>query len=589
MISFSFRGKQAIIRTTGNLADTDKSMLKTPLFKELLSRFVDNLLNNNSVYLDIFPKGISPEEMKKELFLLLLSLTTKPKEAIIKEDSEKKKYFSNPVLLHQMIDHLYNFWRGFERYLICYSETYGEKSLQSTPYRTFNKTIEKINGLVRGIYRDISENITGTHPRIYRQMAAGFQVGLITIKPRFEVCQKPYDWLNKIPIIRQVLIEPPLILNPPMNKRSGKFRQVKSNPLDGLKINPEEWLCFPAKVGGLLVNLYFNNKFVGLGTSLANLFEMAEDEDLSKKPDALLMFGVPEKHMEKYKDNKTVFFEDSNNNLLVGAVPDSDDYGYFGYVKKMMLTLHNIIMMKKGRMPVHGAMVRVLLKNGSEANVVLFGDSGAGKSESLEAFRMLAKDYLRDMIVIFDDMGSLELSEDGSIKAYGTEIGAFVRLDDLQPGFAFGNIDRAIIMSAHKVNARVVLPITSHKEILYGYPIDFFLYANNYEEIDKKHPIFEEISSDKEALEIFGSGARIAKGTTMEKGLVNTYFANIFGPTQYKELHNPLAKKYFQAMHNSNVTLGILRTRLGISGYETKGPYEAAKALLEIISSKKVK
>ena len=58
---------------------------------------------------------------------------------------------------------------------------------------------------------------------------------------------------------------------------------------------------------------------------------------------------------------------------------------------------------------------------------------GAGKSESLEAFRSLGEEYISDMTVIFDDMGVLKIAQDG-IYGYGTEIGAFVRLDDLDQG-----------------------------------------------------------------------------------------------------------------------------------------------------------
>jgi len=175
------------------------------------------------------------------------------------------------------------------------------------------------------------------------------------------------------------------------------------------------------------------------------------------------------------------------------------------------------------------------------------------------------------------------LESNEKIKAYGTEVGAFVRLDDLQPGFAFGNIDRSIIMSPQKTNARAVLPITTMEEILYGYHIDYLLYANNYEDVDENKPLFEEITSDEDALRIFGEGARMAKGTTNEKGLVKAYFANIFGPPLYKELHDALAEKYFKTFFNSGIKLAQLRTRLGISGYETKGPEMAAKALFEKI------
>ena len=95
----------------------------------------------------------------------------------------------------------------------------------------------------------------------------------------------------------------------------------------------------------------------------------------------------------------------------------------------MTLTLHNLVMIKRGYLPIHGAMVNIELKDGKTANVVIMGDSGAGKSESLEAFRTLSEDYISNMTIIFDDMGTFK-EVDGKIYGYGTEIGAFVRLDD---------------------------------------------------------------------------------------------------------------------------------------------------------------
>ena len=70
--------------------------------------------------------------------------------------------------------------------------------------------------------------------------------------------------------------------------------------------------------------------------------------------------------------------------------------------------------------------------------MVIVGDSAAGKSESLEALRVLADEHLRSYTIIADDMGSLEIASDGTVRGYGTEIGAFVRLDDLQAGYASG-------------------------------------------------------------------------------------------------------------------------------------------------------
>ena len=188
------------------------------------------------------------------------------------------------------------------------------------------------------------------------------------------------------------------------------------------------------------------------------------------------------------------------------------------------------------------------------------------------------------MIVIADDMGSLEIGHNGEIIGYGTEIGAFLRLDDLQPGYAFGQIDRSIFMSPSQVNARIVLPVTTFDNLVKGYPVSFICYANNYEEVDEDHPIIERFSSPEHALQVFKEGAVMSKGTTTSHGLVHSYFANIFGPPQYKEIHDKIALQYFNAFYNSNVFVGQLRTRLGIPGYEIKGPEVAARELFNILN-----
>ncbi len=218
------------------------------------------------------------------------------------------------------------------------------------------------------------------------------------------------DKLGEIPIIRQVLINPPLIIDPPMNKRTGLFKQVPDDLLDGLQFEKGKWLCYPAQVGPLVVFIYFHQCFIGLGSSLANLFEIAADEKVATGPDAIFIYGADPEPMKKFGDLPTVFHDDTENNILVGAVPREDRFGYFGYLKKMALTLHNVAMMKRGRLPYHGSMSRIILKDGSAADVLIIGDTATGKSESLEAFRLLGKEKIAELIIIADDMGSLEIS-----------------------------------------------------------------------------------------------------------------------------------------------------------------------------------
>jgi hypothetical protein len=458
--------------------------------------------------------------------------------------------------------------------------------LDQRPYRTFNSTIESLTHLVRQTYRDIEENISGQHPNIFRQVRAGAEVAVIALPKDVALPVGSYQKLRGIPMIRQILLYPPLLLNPPMNKRTGKFERIDRNPLDKIGVTSSEWLCYPAKVGPLLILVYVHETFYELGLTLCNLFELADDQFLNRPVDAIYLFGVPGDALDDLAPMPTVFYDDLERGVLAAACPNKDQFGYFGYLKKMVLTLHNIKVMKLGRMPYHGAMVRIVTQGDQVLTALIVGDTGAGKSETLEAFRIIGEDQIEEMTVIADDMGSLEIDKEEKVIGYGTEVGAFVRLDDLQPGYAFGQLDRAIIMNPNQVNARVVLPVTTYEQVMAGYPIDMVLYANNYEEIDEEHPIVERFETPETALRTFREGTAMSKGTTTSTGLVHTYFVNVFGAVQYKPLHDEIAKRYFEAFFKNNTFVGQLRTRLGIAGWERKGPEEAAQELLRIISQR---
>lgn len=573
--------KQVIIYTPGQVCGNTEQLLASRAFREVVLRFISRIRRKETTLYDL----VAAEGCEDVLIDLLKALGRLPLDEAAALAPGTDAFTEDPKMLHQFVEELYDYWRHFDRFIVCHSETAG--ALDAKPYRIFNDSIEQLTHLVRAAYRDICENITGDHPRIYRQVAAGAQLGLIAVTKDWP-CNESLQNLKDIPFIRQILIDPPLIIDPPMNKRTGEFVKVEANPLAGLTFTPGDWFCYPAQVGSLVVFVYFHKLFMGLGCCLANLFELASDEQIRRGPDAVYAFGVPPEALAKFGDLPTVFHEDGANDLLVAAVPGESRFGYFGYLKKMILTLHNIVVMKKlGRMPFHGAMLRLTLKNGADpTTVVIIGDTGTGKSESIEALRVLGDDRIRELSIIADDMGSLEV-DNGSIRGYGTEIGAFVRLDDLQQGYAFDQIDRAIIMSPHKINARAVMPVTTMDEVLHGYPVDYILYANNYEDVDDQHPLIEEFHTEEEALAVFRRGTAMSKGTTTSSGLVHTYFANIFGPLQYPGLHEEIAKGIFQTAFHQGIFVGQIRTRLALPGHEQTGPEAAAGALLNLITDKK--
>lgn len=573
-------GNKAVLNIRERMCETPEELLASEKFRMVLDGCLEKLKLKNSPLVCIFRNCEIDEESVNDLVKTLTFLVKYESKLVPHIFDRSENFLKDLDALASFVEYLYDYWRHFDRFIINDSE--GDR-LDKRPYRTFNETIEQLTHLIRTVYRHIQENITGSHPNVYRQVPAGAEMAVISLPKDIPYGAEKYKKLNNIPVIRQMLIYPPLVIQQPMNKRTGHFKRIQQNPIDLVELNSNEWICYPAKVGKLLIMVYFHLDFFDLGFSMCNLFQLADDADLLKKPDALFLYGVPGNTIDGLAEYSTVFCDDQENRIFVGAIPNRPEFGYFGYLKKMILTLHNSIVMKSGNMPFHGAMVKILLQGNKEATILMMGDTGAGKSETLEAFRVLAEKHIRQLTIIADDMGSIELDSNGYPIGFGTEIGAFLRLDDLQPGYAFGHLDRSIIMNPSQVNARIVFPVTKFETTIQGHKIDYILYVNNYEEIDNEHPAIERFSSAEWAIDIFSEGAVMSKGTTTSSGLVHSYFANIFGPPEYKDLHDKIAARYFASFFKNNVYVGQMRTRLGIPGYESSGPRDAATELLRII------
>lgn len=576
-------GKCVVMHVDRALCATDTELLSSDILLWAATRYAERLFDDDSPLLEVFDeRAEGPEAVARRLVSMLGALATRsiasaPADVVGAPDPARRE------TLWRLVEGLYDHWRAFDRFLVCHTDEPFHGDEASRPHRRFNESAERLQAMVRGIYRDIEENITGDHPRVYRQVAAAWNVGVLAAPGGWEPPAKYRDLIGAIPVIRQVIMSPPLILDPPSNTRTGRFEQASEDPLAGLAIDPSRWLCYPAQVGSMVVFVYIHQSFIGLGCALANLFELADERRIAAGPDAVYLFGAPPEQMARFGDLPTVFFDDPDTGLLVGAVPAEPRFGYFGYLKKMTLTLHNIAMMKRGRMPFHGALTRVVMRDGKAATILLMGDTATGKSETYEALRVLGHERIRELRMVADDMGSIEVADDGGLRGYGTEVGAFIRLDDLQKGYAWEQVDRAVIMSPQKVNARVVLPVTTVSEVVRGYPIDVILYANNHEQVDDAHRVLERFDFADAALADFRDGAAMSKGTTTSTGLTHGYFANPFGPAQLQDLHEPLARRVFDAAFERGLFVGQLRTRLGIEGMETEGPAAAARALVDLV------
>jgi len=571
---FTLTRGRAMINFTMKYCDTKQKLLSSYGFRKVVEAFIRKLKKDDFIIYDHYIQSFKTEEELVEALIEVFKLMTVFNiEEVIAVDNKYSIFFEDKDLFIEAIELLFLFWKKLERYSIVRNKRLGE-GLQNVRFIQAN---DMFNELILSTGRRIQETVNGYEQRVNRQTTAGANASLTLNDVKWN-CPIEYKGIASIPFISTVVIQPPFISYTKRNTRDGIFHEHQQNPLKNIILNEDDWFVYPAKVGSMLTFVYFHKDFMVHGVGLANLFELAkESEYIGKKPDIIYVFGYPDGHEEK----RTFYYKDKKNDILIGYANYCDDIDYFGYMKKMLLTLHNVKQIENKRLPIHGAMVNIVLKNGKESNIIIIGDSGAGKSESLEAFRTLNENYIRHMRVIFDDMGFLSKENDGSIKGYGTEIGAFVRIDDLDPMYAYEQLDRGIYTNPDKINARVTIPISTYDVIMKGYKVDVLLYANNYEDTEKKIVFYDDLGK---AIQVFEDGARKAKGTTTEKGLVKSYFANPFGPVQERAETEVLVREYFNDMKNNGVKIGEMHTSLAIDGKAKNGPREAAEELFSLIN-----
>ncbi len=487
------------------------------------------------------------------------------KNVILDQPQAFERFDRNEIL--QSIEDLYSFYRSFLRISVL------NLHHSNVMANNFMNIDNQFNDLVLYLYRLVEEKLQAATNKTYRQVSAGSSACILIQSHNWPLPQG-YEALKSIRFLDTIMLRPPMMITTPSNKREGTFSAVSENPIAKFHGQQDEWYCFPAKIGESLAYIYFHRDYFASGISLANLFEVASAQEVEgHKPDLILLFGL-----DQTEGNVCHYYHDTANNIWVGEVPYNDKTTYFGYMKKMCLTLHNLHSIYQGRLPIHGSMVHINFANGQQKNVVFFGDSGAGKSESIEALQEIADDQIINIETIFDDMGSFAVTADGQVYAQGTEIGAFVRLDDLSSAVAFNNMDRGIYLNPDQKNARVIIPADSYNRVITHHPIDMWVYANNYSQQIGIH----RFETQEEAKKTFIAGKRKALGTTDEVGMSTTFFANPFGPVQEKERTQPLIDQVFERLFAKDIYVGEIYTHLG-NDKSKSSLQQSAQELLDIL------
>lgn len=530
---------------------TSTELLTSKTFKEIVDNYIYEQKKKQTDVYEFIKLNFGNNQSEKLTNLCQLLLKTSYIEL-----QKSFEYLSNKQVLLKIADGLYDQWRKNQRYVLL------EDSLTNDRYELL-EAIDRFSRLVISTYRDVYENILGTSQRIYRELPSGANAGFLITKTTFDLPNELSAFNNSF-YIKSMMIKPPFLVHTKSNTRKGVFKE-KNNPIT--KIDSNNYLSIGVKIGGSLGLCYISKKYLDYVIGIGNLFELATPDEANKeKPEFYMIFGYEDEHI------KECYYYKLNDGIYVGVCPDTPEIDYFGYVKKMILTLHNLNRINNNELPIHGAGIKIKKTDGTSIVFAILGDSGAGKSETLEALKSLNYDEIADVVTLFDDMGTM-VNINGKLYIKGTETGAFVRLDDLDKSYSIKSIDRAIYFNPESINSRLVIPMSTYLESSTLYPIDAFLLADNYSEGET----LIKYTDKEKAIADFIEGKRMTMQTTSEKGIVSTFFANPFGPVQEEEKTRKIIESFFEILYKTNVKVLRIRTRLS---YERKeGPEKAAKEI----------
>ncbi len=320
-----------------------------------------------------------------------------------------------------------------------------------------------------------------------------------------------YVSLSHVPLTIAADILTGIDYTTPANKRAEPFYELAHNPFKPDQFDPDDWVSVPLQVGSSLIVAYIHKSrgCIEMEPGLLNLFPFARVDDITsgRRPDGIFIFGDPN------ADPRDLgYYWDSENGVLVGMVPNRDELKYFGYCKKPILTLHNVLAIRKGEIPLHCGCTRYIVR---------FDDEN--------------EPYIADMLVKADDMGRviLERGADGLVRPlfFGTETGAFACLDGFSEHAKLQMMGREVGYNRHTgSNCRQIVPVAEEDEVFRGDNLDILLYMNNFIIKEEGECTIDVDMEVGEAIEHFRLGERVAAGSTQtHRGAKeSSYWANPF-------------------------------------------------------------
>ncbi|MGL5544880.1 MAG: phosphoenolpyruvate carboxykinase, partial [Cetobacterium sp.] len=164
----------AILNFSTKYCDTSENLLSSTSFKKVLSKYIHSIESKNTSVFQ-FLKCNCNEDISETMIRLFKLLVILDKKEVAKLDPTLTSLLNKESLLFEFIEGLYSYWRKYERYAIIRNKS-TSLGLQNI---NFIDSMNSFTNLILKTYRVVEENILGEHHRVYRQLHAGVNAGLI--------------------------------------------------------------------------------------------------------------------------------------------------------------------------------------------------------------------------------------------------------------------------------------------------------------------------------------------------------------------------------------------------------------------------
>ena len=342
-----------------DVCKTSSELLKSKAFSQYLN-----------VYKNEFIKQLKLRENtdQKEEVLHKIEYIKSIKPKIYIKIFENKKDFSGDILMKhrqsvKFIDGCFHHYRkkSYTRLIKVHNEILKSKESAEAIKDRISKRANKLTDLILETRRALLTKV-GFNVGVRRSQGLECQPNVTCgeISGSNIDLPKSYSNLNKVSLTTHADMRTGIHYTTHANKRAFPFYALNHNPYKNKKFNPQEYVAIPFEVGkwNILAYIHKSRGCIEMEPGLLNLFPFSKVRKLSgNKPDGIFIFGCPNSTMEDLG-----YFFDKENNILVGLIPNLDDCKYFGYGKKPILTLHNVLCILNDELPLHCGCTRYVVR-----------------------------------------------------------------------------------------------------------------------------------------------------------------------------------------------------------------------------------